>query len=278
MRSLALHQITAPGTDALQLIDIAAQLGCNGVCVFVHEPANRISVPGGPRRRFPIIARSAAAVVRKRLRENDQRVVNVESFPIRSETDVSGYRPALALGAMLGAKRAVTHVHDTDGNRATENLGQLCDLASSVGLEVGLEFMSMSRGCASLDVAVRMVEAVGRDNLAIAVDALHLVRSGGSPEDLISVPAERLAYAQICDGRGVVPADSYMPEAMDRLIPGEGDFPLKDLIQSLPADLDLDVEVPSTHLIERGITPLQHATRAVRATRLLLESLAHEVH
>jgi sugar phosphate isomerase/epimerase len=270
MRSLALHQITAPGTDALQLIDIAAELGCNGVCVFVHEPANRISVPGGPRRRFPIISRNAVAVV-QRLRENNQRVINVEFFPIRPETDVSGYRPALTLGAMLGAKRAVTHIHDIDGSRATENLGQLCDLASSVGLGVGLEFMTMSRGCASLDAAVRMVEAVGRHNLAIAVDALHLVRSGATPKDLAAVPAERLAYAQICDGRGLVPADSYMPEAMDRLIPGDGDFPLKDFIRSLPVDLDLDVEVPSTHLSELGITPLQHATRAVRATRLLLE-------
>jgi sugar phosphate isomerase/epimerase len=276
MRSLALHQITAPGTDALQLIDIAAQLGCNGVCVFVHEPADRISVPGGPQRRFPIIARNAAAVVIERLRENDQRVINVEFFPIRLETDVSSYRPALTLGATLGAKRAVTHIHDTDGNRATENLGQLCDIASSVGLGVGLEFMSMSRGCASLGAALRMVEAVGRHNLAIAVDALHLVRSGGSPEDLVSVPAERLAYAQICDGRGLVPSDSYMPEAMDRLIPGDGDFHLKDFIESLPAGLDLDVEVPSTHLIELGITPLEHATRAVRATRLLLDSLSHD--
>jgi sugar phosphate isomerase/epimerase len=276
MRSLALHQITAPGTDAIELIDIAAQLGCNGVCVFVHEPADRISVPGGPRRRFPIIAQTAASVVRKRLRENNQRVINVEFFPIGSETDVSSYLPALALGAMLGAKRAVTHIHDTDGNRATEKLGKLCDLALSVGLGIGLEFMSMSRGCGSLEAAVRMVGSVGRHNLAIAVDALHLVRSGGIPKDLVSIPAERLAYAQICDGRGLAPADSYMAEAMDRLIPGEGDFPLNDFIQSLPVGLDLDVEVPSTHLHELGITALQHATRAVQAARLLLERLAHE--
>ena len=270
MRSLALHQITAPGTDAFELIDIAAQVGCKGVCVFVHEPAKSISIPGGPRRRFPVIPDQALLAVRTRLRDRDQHIVNIEFFPIGATTNIDSYLPALALGAALGARRAVTHVHDTDERRALDNLGRLADLTASVGLDLGLEFMKMSRGCVSLGAALHMVETINRKNLAIAVDALHLVRSGGTPEDLARVPPGRLAYAQVCDGRGLAPADSYMPEAMNRLIPGQGDFPLQQFLRSLPVDLDLDVEVPSTRLQELGLTPLEHAKRAVCASLLLL--------
>ena len=43
---------------------------------------------------------------------------------------LTAYREALALGAGLGARRAVAHIHDPDQSRAVDRLGQLADLAA----------------------------------------------------------------------------------------------------------------------------------------------------
>lgn len=269
-RWLALHQITAMEASPVELVSIAADVGCQGVVVFTHVPA--VGLPDGkPSRAFPLVTPDSKGAMLAALKSRAITVGNVEFFPIKSDVDVASYRDGLALGGELGAARAVTHVHDTDSARAVQNLGRLADIAGEYGLSLGLEFMGLTPGCDSIHKAAWFVEQVARSNLGIAVDALHLARTGGTPADIAALPAHYFAYSQICDGRGLHTSTDYLPEALDRLLPGDGDFPLLAMLEALPRHAALDVEVPSPTLASKGVPALERAREAVRRSRALIE-------
>jgi sugar phosphate isomerase/epimerase len=268
MRRLGLHQITAIEAPPPELVSIAAKSGCQAVCVFVESPL--IDHGGRTSPLFPTVGHENCQPFKERLVRHGITVWNVEYFPLEAETDIGAYQPAIALGAELGAARLVTHVHDTNEQRACDSLGRLCDLAATEGLAVGLEFMGLSPGCNSLAKARRLFEAVAAANLGIAVDALHMVRTGSPIEEVAALPPHIFAYAQLCDGTHLELLSDYLPEAMDRLAPGEGVFPLREFLRALPPDIPIDVEVPSERLRKSGVPPLERVLAAVEASRILL--------
>lgn len=270
-RSLGLHQITAMEAGPVDLVSIAAATGCQQVCVFTHVPDIALPDQRGIVS-FPLVTAAILPQMRTRLRDCAVSVSNIEFFPVAPDVPVERYDGAFALGHELGAARAVTHVHDPVDARAVDTLGRLSDLAATHGLSLGLEFMGLTPACDSVARAVWFVDQVARPNLGIAVDALHLVRTGGTPADVAAVPARYFAYAQICDGHGLHRATDYLPEALDRVMPGDGDFPLHAILEAVPAATALDVEVPSVKLAQAGIAAVDRAREAVRRARTLLAS------
>jgi len=124
-------------------------------------------------------------------------------------------------------------------------------------------------GVRSLACALALVAAVGRPNLRILVDALHWMRAGDDAASLRAYPA-LLGYVQLCDGplRAPVGRDALIQEARtSRLAPGEGEFPLGDLLDAMPPFCVASLEVP----LPPGREPLAHAQRLNRAARLLAE-------
>ena len=271
-RPLALHQITMRDVAPLRLADLAARHGFGSVCLFTHVPA--VTLTGGGAAVFPLVTAANRKAMRQSLRDAGVSVTQFEYFPIRADTPIEAYREAMALGAELGGRRAVTHIHDTDENRAIDRLGQLADLAHDCGVGLALEFMGLSPACGTLAAALRFVEQVGRDNLGVGIDALHLVRSGGSVADISAVPAHRLLYAQICDGAGLHASTTYAHEALDRMMPGTGDFPLVPFLRALPATTDLDVEVPWAAHRQAEVPPDARAAQAYARTMELIERAA----
>ncbi|SEJ76691.1 Sugar phosphate isomerase/epimerase [Pseudomonas linyingensis] len=270
---LALHHFTLCDVSPLELVSIAAEVGCDGVCLFVESP------PGFG---FPLVTPALRSDLLARLREHEVRVTNLEFFSLTEAVDLDGFRPALALGAQLGARLAVTHIHDPDPLRGTDCLGRLAELAGEYGLQLGLEFMALTPGCTSLAAAAGFVERVGRSNLGIGVDALHLARTGGTPAEVAALAPGMVAYAQLCDGpllaAGVDALDParYAEEAFNRLPPGQGVFPLAELIRALPPTAALDVEVPMPRLAAQGVSALQRARLAVAGARSLLDAQASQ--
>lgn len=270
MRPLALHQLTALEAGPVGLVSIAEEIGCEQVCLFVHSPrAGRESEADA----FPIVTRAVTRELKARLDGCGISVSNVDFFPLGRDVVVGDHRAALELGAELGARRAVAIVHDTVEERAVANLARLAELAAEVGLAVALEFMGLSPGCASLRRALQLVRRVGLPNVGVAVDPLHLVRTGGTVAELAAVPPGLIAHAQLCDGAHATVTGSYLAEAMDRLAPGEGVFPLRELMRALPGMTPLDVEVPSRALRRQGMPALERARRAVAAARRLLDAV-----
>lgn len=268
--SLALHQITLLGRSPFVLVAVAAELGCDGVCVFVNAPA----APGRPP--FPVVTREMLPEMRARLDACAVKVRNAEYFPIRARIELDAWLPALEIAAQLGAERIVTHLHDPDPRRGIANLARLCELAGGFGLDVGLEMLPISPGCATIEAALDVLRQARCPNLGLGVDALHFFRSAAQPAQLRDVDPALLSYGQLCDGLAPLafprPVDMslYLEAAFDRLAPGQGDYPLVEWLASLPASLALDVEVPALRLGLGRETPELHAARAVEGARRVL--------
>ena len=247
------------------LVSIAARAGCDGVCLFTHIPSNV------DRTLFPVVDAGNKAEMLAVMHDQVIAVSNVEFFPITADAEISDFCSGLALGAELGAARAVCHIHDTQSDRAVEKLGNFADLAARYGLGIGLEFMGMTAGCRSLDHAAWFVDQVARPNLGIAIDMLHLVRTGGTVADVAALGSHHFSYAQICDGHGLHVSDYYMEEALGRELPGEGDFPVQAIIEALPLSCPIDVEVPCSKLVERKISMGEWARDAISRSRELVD-------
>jgi len=215
---------------------------------------------------FPVVEPAGATSFKRLLRDRDIRIINAEYFPVMPDRDVVGYLPAITFAAELGAKRLVTHIHESDGQRAEDQLATLCTLAWEHGLDVGLEFTGFASGCNSLTSAVALHRRMNRSNLAIAIDALHLFRTGGTLEQLEAVDPSTIGYVQLCDGPDFRLSNDYLAEAMNRMIPGEGVFPLRDLVAQLGPHVDIDIEVP-TSAITTGSGRRIWAERAIGASR-----------
>jgi sugar phosphate isomerase/epimerase len=231
--------------------------------VFTHIP-----IPNVP---IEAIAPSQAPEILARVASTGVTVRNIEVFPLTANLDIESFRAPLELGAELGGERAVTIIHDTEPARAAENLARLCDMAAEYGMKVGLEFVGSSPVCASLDAAAGFVRQADKPNAGFCVDCLHLVRSGGTAEDVAAMPAELFSYSQICDGRNLERRSDYRNEVFERTVPGEGVFPIAAILDAIPAATPVEVEVPSLIAHERGIPAIDRARRAASATREFLD-------
>jgi sugar phosphate isomerase/epimerase len=257
------------GTAPADLVTIAADAGYRHVCLFTHVPAVTLTGGGGPSP-FPVVTKADRRILLARLRDTGVTVTNVEYFPVAADIPIESYRPALALGADLGARRAVVHIHDSDEARAVDGLGRLADLAQHYGLGIGLEFMGLSPACDSIARACWFLDQVRHPDLGLAIDALHLVRTGGTARDIRAVAPHRIVYAQLCDGAHLLRSADYRAEALDRLLPGHGVFPLEEIIRALPATADLDIEAPSRALTYAGPDASARAREALSLARGLL--------
>jgi len=176
-----------------------------------------------------------------------------------------------AAGA-LGARRLSVCGDDPDRSRLVANFAALCDLAAPFGIGVDLECMAW-RIVSSLPLAVRVAEAAERPNGGVLVDALHLSRTGGAPEDVRGGSPRLIRSAQLCDTRAerLVGDEAIIREARsERLAPGTGHLPLGALLAALPAHAALSVEVP----MESGASAEEHAFRVCDATEPSSPALA----
>jgi len=265
MRDVALHQITMAKGGPTELVRFAAKAGLKKVCLFTATP---LTADGKPM--FATVEPPDKTEFQSLLVDNDVSIINAEYFPVMPETDVTGYAAALELAAELGAKRAVTHIHEVDPTRITDQLSTLCTMASDLGMEIGLEFTGFAKGCDSLEKAVKLHHATNQSNLKIAIDALHLFRTGGTLDQLKAVDPQIIGYAQICDGPHFRKSNGYVEEAMNRMIPGEGMFPLHSLIDLLGDHIDLDIEVPH-YAAGPHFDAENWAHQAIAASKQLLE-------
>ncbi|MFK4510554.1 sugar phosphate isomerase/epimerase [Bradyrhizobium daqingense] len=196
------------------------------------------------------------------------RVSDIELVQLTPAVDVASLAGRLEAGADLGATAVIASGDDPDQSRLTAHFAELCRLAASFGLRVDLEFMRW-RAVGNLAQAAAIVRDASQMNGAILIDALHLTRSGGEAADLILLPDQWLRSAQLCDAIAKPPATEHaiIAEAREgRLPPGHGALPLVSLIEALPADTRLSVEMPMPALGAR-----ERITTAFNATRNLLE-------
>jgi sugar phosphate isomerase/epimerase len=237
---LCVSHLTAIDAPAEAFIDGAAAAGFDAVGLRVIPPRHAPT---------PVIAgdRPRIAALRRRAADQGIGIFEAESFGLDADTRVRDYLPALEAAAELGARHIVSGGIDPDEARLATHYAELAELAQGFGLGMAIEFMPI-RPMKSLADALRVIGQVGHPNARILIDALHLARSGGTPQDVARVDPARIAYLQLCDAPQ--PALQALTEEsrQGRLHPGEGGLPIAQLIEALPADLPISLEAPHAHL------------------------------
>jgi sugar phosphate isomerase/epimerase len=258
-RALSLAHLSLLASPPEQLIRIAGEAGFDRVDLRL-SPATPTDRVYGDRERMAL-CRALLPI----LRDTGLRVWDVEIIRINSQTHPEDYLPLMEAAALMGAKRLKIVCDSADPALAADMLNRLCRLAAPFGLTLDLEYMIFS-GVRSLSSALAIVEASCAPNLQVLVDALHWVRAGGTAADLRAAP--RLGYVQLCDGPLLGPSgnDALIQEARTRrLAPGEGAFPLDDLLDAMPPDCVASLEVP----LPAGTEPRAHARRLLQSARAL---------
>lgn len=245
------------------LVELAARIGYASIGLrlfpaFPGAPYYEIS-PGSPVMRE----------MKQRLDDTGIAVYDIEFVTVGAGFVAADLTAILASAAELGARRLSVCGDDPDPGRQVASFAALCDLAGGFGMGVDLECMAW-RQVASLPAVIRVIEAAGRPNGGALVDAIHLSRTGGAPADLADVPPRYIRSAQLCDAPLQRPAtnEAIIQEARSgRLLPGDGELPLCQLLAALPQDTAIGVEVP----MDARIPAELHARQIFDATRRLFD-------
>lgn len=262
MASLALDHITVVDTTPIELAAVAAQTGCDGVCIFLHAMPD--ALPRLPEYNL-ITDASARRETKKVCADLGVAIDLAYPFTLASRTIIADFLPALEASAELGVPAVNALLYDRDPVRRLERFGAFCDLAKGFGLEVVVEFYPPSQ-IRSLADAMALLREAGRPNAGINLDLLHHIRSGGSVEDLAQAGQAAFRFVQLSDGPASVAEDKLVWEAgMQRLLPGAGQLPLPAMMAIMPRKARMTVEVPQEEQIVAGLPPLERARRAVDA-------------
>jgi len=271
-RMLGLHQLSAMDLTPFELVEAAAQCGYRAVSLFTNAPHVPIEGQEG-KFVFPTVLPAMKTDMLARLAHHGLAVINAEFFLLRAEADLESYRPGLALGRELGARNAISHVFEADASRAVDLLGRFCDIAGPEGMTVAIEFCQMTPGCKTIDQAKWFVDQVGRANLGFGICPMHLVRSGGTAADVAATDPAILRYGQLNDGHGLHVAEAYFDEVHCRQLPGDGDFPLRDIVAALPADAPIEFKCPSDARRAAGVPALDWVRQGFERSRALVGAL-----
>ena len=202
------------------------------------------------------------------LRDTGVTVLDVEILRLEPETVVADFSAVLDTAASLGARYLLVAGNDPDPIRLTDRFAALADLAAPLGLSPCIEAMPWT-DVRDFMQAARIVEAAGRTNAGVLVDAIHFDRGGNRPDQIATVTPHRLPYAQLCDAPAERPQDldTLLHQARaERLPPGEGGLDLVGLVRALPQDIVLSLEVPMRRL--SATQPAAQRAQRLRETTL----------
>lgn len=245
-------------------VHLAGQVGYASVGLRLHP-----AFPGAP---FYTLRSGSAEMhqTKDALRQAGIRVYDIEFVVVDGAFSPTDLSAVLESAAELGARRLSVCGDDPDNERFVANLSALAEIACNVGIGIDLEIMPW-RQIGTLDAAVRAVAATKMANVGVLVDALHLVRSGSKPGDLVALPPSMIRSVQLCDARAECPKDvaALIAEARGgRLLPGLGALPLGALISVIPQEAVISVEVPKGAEAEQAHVQalFEATTRILRAT------------
>lgn len=122
-------------------------------------------------------------------------------------------------------------------DRVVTNFNSLTEVAAEYEISISIEFCGPNlmpdepfpfiTGVAG---AMRIVDAVGKENLGVLVDSYHLYCAGEVPSDIDRLATGRVFAAHINDSP---PGDYTKFTDVERVMPGDGVIPLVDFIRHL---------------------------------------------
>lgn len=258
---LCLDSLTLNNTEPVDLIRSAKGAGFDLVSLWVQAPSIFS---------LQLVTPAKAHACAAALAETGIGVGPLEVFDLSSAEAVASYRPALELGARLGAKTAsAINVRNSDPVHVSELLAQLAEVAGEYGLGVTLEPLAMFQ-TATVAQARDIIRASRVDG-GIVLDAFHLVHKRGTVADIRAMEPGLIRHVQLCDGAiSVSPEQMRYQASYERLYPGDGEFPLVDLLSHVPVDVSWGIEAPSRRRAESAVSAQMLAQEAITAMRKVI--------
>ena len=137
--------------------------------------------------------------------------------------------------------------------------------AAAHGLTIVFEFLP-GTAVPDINTAARLVDMVGEPNMKIMFDTRHLARSGGGVGDV-------LRHAGLIGATQFSDLKSAERDAENRLLPYDGDLPLKDMLDAVrkaKPEVPIGIEVFSTILFK--LSAAEAAEQAGRTLKKLLKA------
>ena len=250
-RVVTLGYLTLDSTP-LETLDAAAVAGFRSVGIGIT--ARRY---GDPYVAEVLGNRRAIAAIRRRIADTGLRLSNISAYHLYPDVPADTLQQILDTTAELGSRIVVVNNYIEDAGALAAALSRFCEHAATLDIRVALEFMRYSR-LKTLGAACDLMATVGMPNLGLLVDSLHLARSGGTPDEVKALRPGSIVFAQLCDAKAA-PADTddatLRQEARTgRLYPGDGVLPLRAFVAALPADCEIEYEVPRQDLGDLTMT------------------------
>jgi len=158
-----------------------------------------------------------------------------------------------------------------DYHCAAEQTREVCDLASSFGLSVALEFVSGLGFIATLATAARIVADADHTGLGILFDCFHFWTGPSKTEDFDRLLGSPIAMVHLNDAPDL-PRETLRDS--DRVLPGRGCLPLRDIVRRIAAtgyDGYYSLELFSAELA--AADPFEAAARCHQACEQFAASL-----
>jgi sugar phosphate isomerase/epimerase len=274
---VGIGHFTMLGIAPPELVTVAADAGFDFVGVRTATAATEEEpwpmAPGSPMFRETLT----------RLEDRGLEVYDVEIVRLTPDTRPADATRLLESGAGLGARFVNVFGDDPDLERAHDTLAELVEIAAPFGLRPLVEGTSYTGIQRIQDVATVSTGTGG----GVIIDPLHLHRTGGTAQDVRELDHSLLGYYQLCDAPLETPTSLPLPVSLPRnqplptsqpqiearaarLLPGEGQLPLVDIVSALPPELPVSAEVPNLALYDE-FGPAEYAKRVHRATVRVLE-------
>jgi sugar phosphate isomerase/epimerase len=272
-RELGIGLLSVFGMPPIELVELAADLGCQYISTGVR------GLPLVPLGYEPYSLIDDSALRNNLLAAMSHRGVTIslgDGFLVLPGAEMGKFAGDLDVLAELGVPRINVVSLDPDLRRTFDQFGALTELAAQRNIETNVEPVpGLTIG--DLPTALAAREHVGRNDFRLLIDTMHLVRSGSAAVDIAAINPEFIGYAQLNDTtlqpRPDVPGN-YMEEAMfERMVPGEGELPLHDILSALPDHMVFEIEVPRRSLAMAGVSPIDRLRPCVEAARRILAEI-----
>lgn len=266
---LGVEFLTALGLPPVEFVEMTAKLGCRHISAMLS--GNFVNPNGYPD--FDLRTDAAMrADVAAALRDNDVSISLAEGFIVLPGADVRDYVGDLDLMLGLGAGRVNIVSMDPDLPRSLDQFGLFAELAAAAGMtEIVSEFAPVLT-VRDLPMALDALQHVGRSDFRLLIDTMHLCRTGGTAADLAALDPDLIGYIQLCDAPEKPVIADYMQEAMtERLTPGEGELPLKDILAVIPPHVVISLEVPQCARAVANSSRLDTVGSIVAAARRMVD-------
>jgi sugar phosphate isomerase/epimerase len=266
---LGIEHQTALGLPPVELVALAAELECPYLGIVL---STRLYNP----HEYPPYSLLVDAALRRRMiAAMDDSGVSVflgDGIVVYPDLDVREYERHLDVMAELGTSQINTVSFDPDLGRSIDEFARIADMAAARGMRTTVEF-APSLTLKTLDAALDAIRQVGRPHFGLLIDTMHLIRAGNTPADLAAVDSSLIRHVQLSDNtlrqRGAV----YREDTIDRMVPGEGELPLDEILAAVPHDIPIGLEVPMLSRALAGESTEDSARRCVQGARALLATL-----